>query len=177
MGIIGTLVAALEIILAIAIIFLVSAITVIFLKHFSSRHNIKVKEGMNVSLTSSGISEQQYTQIMHYRNIAREKWEKILDRIKDDDERDLGMAIIKADSLLDEILMRHGCKGGDMGERLKNLNPADFKDLNDIWEAHKIRNRLSHEPDFHLQPKESRRVISIYHNAIEEILSKEIEMV
>ncbi len=176
MAIITTLFAALNIILAVAIVSLVSITTILILKSFSSRHGIKVKEGMGITPYSTTTSEKKYTEVMHYRNLARAKWEKILDKIKDDDERDLNLAIIKADSLLDEILTKHGCKGEDMGERLKVLSHTDLKNLNDVWEAHKIRNRLSHEPDFHLQAKESRKIMNIYHNAIEEILTREIEM-
>ena len=167
----------LRIILAVLIVALISAITVVFLKSFSFRQKIKVKEGMNVVPHPQAVSEEQYTHIMHHKAAAKEKWENILNRIKDNDERDLNMAIIKADSLFDEILMEHGCEGKDMGDRLKTLNHAELKNLNDVWEAHKIRNRLSHDPDFHVKPEEARRVIDIYHAAINEILSKEVEMV
>ena len=49
--------------------------------------------------------------------------------------------------------------------------------MNDLWEAHKIRNRLAHEADFHLPIEEAQRLIEIYHKSFGRILSKELEII
>jgi hypothetical protein len=54
-------------------------------------------------------------------------------------------ALIKADTLVDEAMKRAHIKGATMGERLKK-GGAHFKDINGLWSAHKLRNRLVHEP-------------------------------
>ena len=43
------------------------------------------------------------------------KWSKLLEKIKSNDERDLRLAIIEADSLVDEILKVMAHPGKDMG--------------------------------------------------------------
>ena len=50
-----------------------------------------------------------------------------------------------------------------MGERLKNLDAADFRNIDKAWEAHKIRNAIAHEgADFVLSQREAKRIIGLY---------------
>lgn len=51
--------------------------------------------------------------------------------------------VIEADKLLDDLMARRGYKG-TLGEKLKKAGPS-FTDLNGVWAAHKMRNRLAHE--------------------------------
>ena len=123
------------------------------------------------------VKDGKYRQIIKHREIIHKKWNKLLERIKSGDERDLRLAIIEADSLVDEIFKEHGHPGEDMGERLKSIHPSEIDNLNDLWEAHKIRNRLAHEADFHLPADEAKRIIGIYHKTIEELLNIELELI
>lgn len=52
-------------------------------------------------------------------------------------------AVIKADTLLNHILERLGYTG-TLGEKLKKANPL-FRHRNEVWFAHKLRNRVAHE--------------------------------
>lgn len=63
------------------------------------------------------------------------------------------LAIIKADSLVDEALRHAGVKGSTMGERL-NHGAGLLRDLNGAWGAHKLRNRLVHETDTQVKASE-----------------------
>jgi len=58
------------------------------------------------------------------------------------------LSIIEADKLVDNVLKKSGMRGESMGERLRaseKLVPHHV--YNDMWEAHKVRNRLVHEMD------------------------------
>lgn len=58
------------------------------------------------------------------------------------------LSIIEADKLVDNVLKKAGMRGESMGERLRaseKLVPHNA--YNDMWEAHKVRNRLVHEID------------------------------
>ena len=66
-------------------------------------------------------------------------WFDILDIVEDDPVK----AIVDADKVLDYVLTRNGFSGS-LGEKLKAAAPR-FSDLNGIWNAHKLRNRLVHE--------------------------------
>ena len=52
-------------------------------------------------------------------------------------------AVLDMDKLLDYALSKHGFEGS-LGEKLKKAGPR-FKDLNGVWSAHKLRNRVAHE--------------------------------
>lgn len=56
----------------------------------------------------------------------------------------LQLAVMEADKLLDHALRDRGFRGETMGERLKAASRA-FSSTNNIWKAHKLRNRLAHE--------------------------------
>ena len=52
-------------------------------------------------------------------------------------------AILDADKLLDYALSRRGLQG-TLGEKLKKAK-AYFSDINQVWQAHKLRNQIAHE--------------------------------
>ncbi len=146
-------------------------------KSWGYRQKFALKEESKNHKKVEPISETEYTQVMMHGDSIRKKWERISEKVRVGDEKDLHMAIIKADSLLDEVLIEHGYPGKDMGERLKNFHKEDLKNINQVWEAHKIRNKLVHEPDYHIPLSEAKELINIYHEALEELLSKEMELV
>jgi hypothetical protein len=57
--------------------------------------------------------------------------------------RDPARSIMEADKMLDSVLARIGYSG-TLGEKLK-ASKNSFSDLDGIWSAHKLRNRLAHE--------------------------------
>ncbi len=145
-------------------------------KSWRFRSKIDVVKGLNFAKTVP-VADGRYAEIIYYRELVKRKWEEILKKIESGKEGDLYSAIIKLDSLIDEILIKHGHPGNDMGERLRSIHPSEIKNYNDLWEAHKIRNRIVHETDFHISPSEAKRVINIYHKSLEDLISKELELI
>lgn len=96
------------------------------------------------------------------------KWNYIVDKANSDNISDWKMAIIEADSILDEIVKKMGYDGDNLGERMKNIEVSDFNTLPQAWEAHKVRNRIAHDADFLLSEREARRVILLYQKVFEE---------
>jgi hypothetical protein len=87
------------------------------------------------------------------------RWQKIA-TLNDDK-----MKILEADKLLDYTLASCGYAQNSLGEKLKIAGPR-FSDLNGVWSAHKLRNRLAHEMDFHLNANETRRALESFKKAI-----------
>ena len=56
-----------------------------------------------------------------------------------------------------------------MMERLKTVSPENLPSLNELWEAHKIRNQITHNPEFTLTKKEAIRVLKIYKQVLQEL--------
>lgn len=95
-------------------------------------------------------------------------WKQILKRFNTGDDSNLKLAIIEADKVLDELLKISGYKGETMSDRLKQIVPAQLSNISEIWQAHKIRNRIVHEPDFKLARGEAWMCIEIYKKAFQE---------
>ena len=166
----------LQIILIILILALVIAIIWLTAKSSVFRQKLNPSETLNL-LKGLKVTGGRYRKIIKHREIIHKKWNQLLEKIKSGDERDLRLAIIEADSLVDEILKEHGHPGEDMGERLKSIHPSEINNLNSLWEAHKVRNKLAHEADFHLSAEEAKKIIEIYHKTIEELLNIELELI
>ena len=97
-------------------------------------------------------------------------WAEIEKNIESENSADWKMAIIEADSIIDSIIQRIGYKGENLGERLKNIEPSDFENLQNVWEAHKVRNRIAHEAEgFELTKEEAGAVLEKYKKALREL--------
>ncbi len=96
------------------------------------------------------------------------KWKEILNRIDSFNESDWRIAIIDADTMLDDMLEKMGYHGDTIGDKLKAIEESDFTTLSQAWEAHKVRNRIAHEGSFTLTKREARRVIDLYREVFEE---------
>ena len=102
-----------------------------------------------------------------HKNI--EEWKNILEKANSEDENERKCAIIAADSLIEKILTMSGYHGQNLGEKLKAIERGDLDSLDDIWEAHKVRNRIAHEADFSLTKSESTYAIYRFEKALKEL--------
>lgn len=78
------------------------------------------------------------------------------------------LAIINADSLLDEALKKRRFKGRTMGERLVAAQKT-LSDNDTAWYAHKLRNKLVHEVDTELKQKEVQKALLGFRQALRDL--------
>lgn len=78
------------------------------------------------------------------------------------------MAVLKADSLVDEALRHANIKGGTMGERLNN-SAGFLKDVNSAWSAHKLRNRIAHENNGEPTAMECQRALRQFKRTLKDL--------
>jgi len=105
---------------------------------------------------------------VHKENLIK-GWQSVLDKMEKGDEANYKLAVIEADKIFDNLLKRIGYQGDDMGERLKQITSAQLANIDEIWHAHKVRNRLVHEENFQLKEYEAKRVIEIYKRALDDL--------
>ena len=100
------------------------------------------------------------------RKYFDKRWSEILGRVKTPEG--MALAVIDADKLLDEALKRRGYKGKTMGERLvaaqRTLSNNDA-----VWYAHKLRNRLVHEPDVRLRKNDAKDALAGIKQALKDL--------
>jgi len=91
------------------------------------------------------------------------RWVKVLKLVISSNAGDWKLAIIEADSMLENLLRELGFKGETLGDRLKSADQDTFRGLSNAWEVHTIRNRIAHEGEaFLLSSHEVKRVVALY---------------
>jgi hypothetical protein len=128
---------------------------------------------ISVKLNLFGAGVDKLSEIIGRKDLSRRKsiraWQRIEQRLAIGDESQLKLAIIEADKILDEIIKMAGISGETMAERLKKISPAQLTNIEDVWEVHKVRNRIVHEPDFALTRAEAEYAIEVYRRALKEL--------
>ena len=115
------------------------------------------------------IKERAYATQIAYGQNEDQRWQKILEKLKKGDEANLKLAVIKADTLLDDILKKMGLPGQSMDERLGQINKAEIKSVDKIWEAHKIRDRIVNDSRTIIYFEEAERAVGDIESALKEL--------
>lgn len=96
------------------------------------------------------------------KNKTKKKWEEIKNLLKSGNQSLYKVAIIEGDNLIDEYIRKMGYGGSTIGERLENILPGQIENIDELKEAHKVRNRIIHEENFQLTKAEAEEVLSKY---------------
>jgi hypothetical protein len=78
------------------------------------------------------------------------------------------LAIINADTLLDEVLKKRRCKGKTMGERLVAAQ-HDLSSNDTVWFGHKLRNKIVHEEMSRLYRKDVQAALRGFRDALKDL--------
>jgi hypothetical protein len=78
------------------------------------------------------------------------------------------LAIINADSLLDEAMKRLKISGKTMGERMVSAQKM-FTDNDAVWHAHKLRNRLAHDEPVKLTEQDVKDALIGFGQALKDL--------
>ena len=97
------------------------------------------------------------------------RWQNVLKYLASDNQDEWKLAIMEADSMLENLTDILELEGISVGEKLKSTNKDRFKSLDDAWEAHIVRNKIAHGGlQFELTKREAQRVIYLYEKVFRE---------
>ncbi|MCD6109275.1 hypothetical protein J7J83_00755 [bacterium] len=97
------------------------------------------------------------------KQFIKKQWRNIVKEVPDN----VHTAILNADKLLGYTLKLRGYIGS-VGEQLKKSGNL-FSSVNDVWFAHKTRNRIAHEMNVKITSQEGKKVIAIFKKALGEL--------
>jgi len=100
------------------------------------------------------------------RQYFQNQWMQLLARVKTPEG--MILAVVDADKLLDEALKKRRFRGKTMGERLVAAQRY-IKDNDSVWYAHKLRNRLVHEPNVRLKKKEAQAALAGFKQGLQDL--------
>ncbi len=96
----------------------------------------------------------------------RGKWRDLQKQLAKSDT--WALAIIEADSLLDEALKRSHFKGKTMGERLVEAQRS-LTNNDGVWFGHKLRNQLVHQTDVPLRKNDVKQALLGFGQALKDL--------
>ena len=98
------------------------------------------------------------------------RWHYVLTLTESPSESDWRVAIIEADTMLEEVLRERGYSGTTMSDLLEAAKTSGLPGVQNAWEAHIVRNQIAHQgSNFSLTQIEGRRVIKMYQNIFEDL--------
>jgi hypothetical protein len=96
-------------------------------------------------------------------------WQKIKVRLESGLESEYKLAVMEADSLLDEVLKNLGIAGDTLGEKLEKVTEATLPNLSQLAEIRKVRNNIVHDPGYRLSLDEARSAIDVYEKSLTDL--------
>jgi hypothetical protein len=100
------------------------------------------------------------------RSKTRKKWDEILARLQTNNPSEYKVALLEADAMLDKILADIGYKGENMMDRLNQITSDQMEDVEDLKEAHQLRNQVVFERDMVLEKEQVERALKIYETVL-----------
>ncbi|HEY4528101.1 MAG TPA: hypothetical protein VJL09_03595 [Candidatus Paceibacterota bacterium] len=104
--------------------------------------------------------------IVPSEKVARGQWAEIMRRFESGMEADWTLAVVEADGLVDDIFKRIGFLGENLAERMAGISSQEFPEIEDLREAHRVRNNIAHVPGFKLYKSEAERVLGKYEKVL-----------
>ena len=98
-----------------------------------------------------------------------DRWKKIRKRLETGSESEYKLAIIEGDDFLAETLDERGFEGKSFEDLINVAGVGLLPNQEEILEAHKVRNAIVYEPDFYLSLDETKRILSIFENAVKTV--------
>lgn len=97
------------------------------------------------------------------------RWKEVKEHLASLRDAEWKFAIIEADKIAEAALMEAGFPGETIGERMTLISKEQLLSINDLWQAHKLRNIIAHDPNHQVRYEEVRLALSQYEKALREL--------
>ena len=97
---------------------------------------------------------------------TKKKWEEIERYFNKGTEPEMKLALVEADSLLNNILRVMDYPGKDLTLRLESINTNILENLEDIKKYHRIYSNIVHDPTYRLDYKMAGDALKSYREAL-----------
>lgn len=92
----------------------------------------------------------------------QKKWNGILLGVGTGESVMMKNAINDADKMLEEVLRERGFAGKTMDDRLKQVDESKMGNIKEVWQAHRISERIKKDPSLAITQNEAWNIIHIY---------------
>lgn len=96
-------------------------------------------------------------------------WRNILKRLDSKDSEAYKLAVVEADKFFNEMLETLGYKGKDFEERMERISPGGISDLENIYQAHEIAEKIIKDSKFELPLEKTKNILENFEKTLKEI--------
>lgn len=97
------------------------------------------------------------------------RWKEVREHLESFRDVEWKFAVIEADRMLNDILEKAGFVGEGLGEKLTLMNKNELVFLDEVWEAHRLRNTIVHDDQYRIRRDEARRAVNYFEKALREL--------
>ncbi|MFA4996051.1 MAG: hypothetical protein WC536_02830 [Patescibacteria group bacterium] len=109
-----------------------------------------------IKLPFKGMAKKKGISVAERNEITLRR-HKIESLLNSNSEIELKHAVLEADKLVDHILKLKGYEGDTFADKLRSAEESmSHLTYNEIWQGHKIRNRIAHENELRITNQELR---------------------
>lgn len=114
------------------------------------------------------ISFSRHTPRQLKKDYYRSQWLTIEAQLQRDQPHGYTVCLLNADKLLDKALKERSISGNTMGERMKSYQ-AKWTNAQNVWDAHKIRNKIAHETDVTVTYDQAKRALAAFRQGLKDV--------
>ena len=96
-------------------------------------------------------------------------WTDIVKRANTGTPENLRWAVMEADALVDMVLKERQTLGDTMADRLANFRREDYKTVDKLWDAHRLRNDIAHTPGFRMTSRQAEKALLSFRDFLKEL--------
>lgn len=142
--------------------FLIALVVITFLLVLLMKQKAKPAPRVYKPMTDEGLRANDFNV-----GLVQSKWAEI-QIMQNSGPSGLKAALIEADKLLDYCMKSKGFSGETMGDRLKS-GGSKFSNLNEVWNAHKLRNEIAHNIEHDIVASQVKHAVGSLGNAIRDL--------
>ncbi len=97
------------------------------------------------------------------------RWQEIKDHVNSFKDSDWKLAVIEADKFVDNVLKIAGFQGDSMGERLMTITQDQILNIQNLWDAHKLRNLIAHDVSYQVTHRQAVLAVESFELVLREL--------
>ena len=137
-------------------VFLFFLLCIIYLLFKTSWLRIRFLESMVEFFTYKPLGAKKFVK----------QWNKIKRRLETGLESESKLAVIEADSIFSDVLEKMGFIEETFEARMKHLTSDVLPNIEEVLEAHKVRNNIIYDPSYQLTLEDAQKIILVYEKAL-----------
>lgn len=125
-----------------------------------------IQRGFFANLRTATLGTDMPVELTTKKDRLKKRWNDLRKRLETGKETEYKVAIIEADSIIDDLLKRMQYAGENLGERLAGVPAGQLENVADMREAHEARNKIVLDGNFKLSKEEAEKTLEKFESLL-----------